>query len=292
MSTHGKTTQRKIDVRRIKRNPQQPRIIFDQVELQELAASIREHGVIQPIIVEQNGREFILHDGERRWMAAKMAGMKKIPAIVGPSLNGTGPRERLERALVANIQRSEMSPVEEAMAYKRMMKEFHYGIKGVARRTGKSYTRVHNLLQLLRLEKKILNFMLSRRMPTEDRVVKALLSIPKGKERIDLATALVKRKATAKQIAAACAKYNNASNGLRSKDTRGSLAERIIGDGEPPEWDALYQLGRVPPWPIVTESVMATCDACPLRKIASEAVCRNCGLVGYLRHMMEAAHVH
>lgn len=104
---------RDIPVDRIYPNPMQPRKIFDEAELHELADSIREHGVIEPIVVELCGRDFILHDGERRLRAARLASLKKIPAIVHPPLNGTGPRERLERALVANVQRSEMHPIEE-----------------------------------------------------------------------------------------------------------------------------------------------------------------------------------
>lgn len=298
MNTHTsnspfKTKHRKIDMRRIKRNPQQPRIMFDQVELQELAQSIRVHGVIQPIVVEQCAKEFLLHDGERRWHASKLAGLKKIPAIVvGPGVNGTGPRERLERALVANVQRSEMHPIEEGMAYKKMMKEFKYGIKDVARRTGRNYTRIHYCLSLLKLEKDIQRFMLERRMPCEQKAITALLSVPRGIERVQLATALMNRKANAKMIIIACTKYNNARLGLRSRKTKGSLAVRMIEDADVPEWDALYQLGRVPPWPVVTDAVMKTCDDCPLRKIASDTTCKGCALVEYLRHMMEAVHVH
>src|SRR5688572_16357175 len=175
----------RLDVKRIKRNPQQPRIIFDKVELQELAASIREHGVIEPIVVEQCGREFILHDGERRWLATQLAGLKRIPAIVGPALNGTGPRERLERALVANVQRSQMHPIEEGMAYKKLMKDFKYRVKDVARRTGRAYTRVSYCLSLLKLEKQIQQFMMDGKMTSEGKAVRALLSVPKGQERLD-----------------------------------------------------------------------------------------------------------
>jgi len=290
--TSKATVLQRLDVKRIKRNPQQPRIIFDKVELQELADSIRVHGVIEPIVVEQCGHEFILHDGERRWLATKLAGLKKIPAIVGPSLNGTGPRERLERALVANVQRSQMHPIEEGLAYKKLMKDFKYRMKDVAKRTGRAYTRVNYCLNLLKLDKKIQQFMLDGKMTSEDRAVRALLSVP-SEARVELAAVLVKHQANATQIVMACKKYNAMRSGISSsKSKKGSLAKRMIDQAEPPEWDALYQLGRVPPWPVVTESVMATCDACPLRKIASNATCGNCGLVGYLRHMMEAARVH
>src|SRR6185369_7089197 len=106
--TQIKQPYQQIHISRVVPNPEQPRKTFDQAELDGLADSIREHGVIQPIVVESCADDYILHDGERRLRAAKLAGLKKIPAIVHPPLNGTGPQERLERALVANVQRVEM----------------------------------------------------------------------------------------------------------------------------------------------------------------------------------------
>lgn len=292
MKTKIKTNSYKmIPLSRITLNPMQPRKIFNQEELQELAQSVREHGIIQPIVVEACEDDFILHDGERRLRAAKMAGLKKIPAIVGPPLNGTGPRERLERALIANVQRSEMHPIEEGLAYQRLITEFGYGIKDVARVTGKHYTRIHSCLQLLVLEAEIQQLMLERKLPSaETKVITALLSVPTGQERIDLATALAQRNATARMIIGACHRYLMAKAGLKNKNTKGSPAVKMVARNLP-EWDALFQLGKVPPWPVVTNAVMATCDNCPMRNIASDSTCRDCGLVIGLKRMMEMANV-
>src|SRR6185503_3886850 len=241
---------REIRVDRVIVNPMQPRKHFDQAELQELADSIREHGVIEPIVVEKcDDGIFMLHDGERRLRSARMAGLKKVPAIISPPLNGTGPRERLERGLVANIQRTEMHPIEEGLAYRRLMKDFKYEVKDVARRTGKHSTRIYDCLKLLKLEKQIQRFMLARKMTSERRVVEALFSVPKGKERIQLTTELVKRHATANTIILACRNYTQATVALKSRKAKGSMAIKLIKDGPPPEWDALYQLNKVPKWP-------------------------------------------
>ena len=277
---------------RVVRNPEQPRKIFNEVELQELSDSIREHGVIQPIVVEACADDYVLHDGERRWLAAQMAGLRRIPAIVSPPLNGTGPRERLERALVANVQRVEMHPIEEGLAYQRLITEFGYHLADVARKVGKHYTRVYYCVSLLQLEAEIRQLMLERKLPCSDqKILTALQSIPAGKERIRLATALAQRNATARMIIIACQRYLRAKAGLKNRDTKGSPAVKIARRNFP-EWDALYQLGKVPPWPVVTDAVMSTCDNCPVRSIASEATCSDCGLVMWLRKMMEAVHVH
>jgi ParB family chromosome partitioning protein len=274
-----------IQISRIVLNPEQPRRLFDAAELEELAGSIREHGVIQPIAVEECGDDYILHDGERRLRAAKMAGLKVIPAVVSPPLNGTGPRERLERALVSNLQRAEMHIIEEGLAYQRLVTEFGLGVEGVARRVGKHISRVSYAVQLVtRLEPEIQQWMLERKLPSSDsRILPALLSIPAGEERIALCQALAQRKATARMVIVACSNYLAA----RADTKKGSPARRMVSR-ELPEWDALYQLGKVPPWPVVTEAVMETCDTCPLRAQASPQTCRDCALVIGLRRMMEA----
>ena len=133
----NKLYSKEISIWRVHPNPEQPRKQFDQAELKELADSIREHGVIQPIAVEEAGLDFILHDGERRWRAPKMAGLTVIPALIIQLLNGTGPQERLTRALVANIQHAAMTPVEEALALKRLNVEHKLSIREISKRTGR-----------------------------------------------------------------------------------------------------------------------------------------------------------
>jgi ParB family chromosome partitioning protein len=278
-----------VDVKRIVRNPEQPRIMFIESEMLELADSIREHGVIEPIVVEICGDDYMLHDGERRWRAAIMAGKKTIPAIVTPPLNGTGPRERLERALVANVQRSEMHPIEEGLGYQRLITEFGYGLKDVARRTGKHYTRIHYCIGLLRLDAEIQQLMLERKLPCEQRAMEALLSVTEPAERVQLAQALASRGATAKMIIVACLRFNQAKGGAK-KIIKGSPAFKVsrIPYEEPPQWDALFQVGRVPKWKNFTENIMATCDSCSLRPFASAVTCGDCPLVIFCKNILES----
>ncbi|MEK7312789.1 MAG: ParB/RepB/Spo0J family partition protein [Chloroflexota bacterium] len=141
-------------VSQIVRNPRQPRTRIDPQELNDLAASIREHGVIQPIIVSQtdDSNRYILIAGERRLEATKLAGLATIPAIVrGP----TSDQNLLELALIENIQRADLSPLESAQAYKHLADDFGLSHDEVAKRVGKQRVTVTNTIRLLKLPPKV-----------------------------------------------------------------------------------------------------------------------------------------
>ncbi|MCB0046890.1 MAG: ParB/RepB/Spo0J family partition protein [Caldilineaceae bacterium] len=139
-----------IELGRIAANPHQPRSHFDEALLQELAASIREHGVIQPLIVTAAGEGsdgFWIVAGERRWRAAALAGLNEVPAI----LREASPQQLMEWALVENVQRADLNPLEEAAAYASLMEEFGFTQAETAQRVGKSRPAVANTLRLLQL---------------------------------------------------------------------------------------------------------------------------------------------
>ncbi len=131
----------------IKANPFQPRREFDQEKLDELAASIREHGVLQPILVRRGGGGYELVAGERRLRAAEMAGLQKIPAVIGefPDI------AMMQIALVENLQRADLNPMEEALAYRRLLDEFGMTQEEIAQKVGKSRPAIANTLRLLNL---------------------------------------------------------------------------------------------------------------------------------------------
>lgn len=141
-----------LDVTSIVPNPYQPRKIFDNEALKELADSIREHGVIQPVVVTQNGAGYELVVGERRFRASQLAGLAKIPAIVKKQLHD---QTKLEVALIENIQRRELNPIEEAQAYDRLIKTFNLTQDQVAKKVGKSRPAITNTLRLLNLPAEI-----------------------------------------------------------------------------------------------------------------------------------------
>ncbi|MCG2787655.1 MAG: ParB/RepB/Spo0J family partition protein [Anaerolineae bacterium] len=138
-----------VSVEQVKPNPRQPRTHFDSSALADLAASIREHGVIQPLIVSRNesGTGYTLIAGERRLQASKLAGLTEVPVIV----RQTTDQEKLELALIENIQRADLNPLEEANAYQQLSDEFHLSHEEIAQRVGKSRVAVTNTLRLLKL---------------------------------------------------------------------------------------------------------------------------------------------
>ena len=143
---NGKAVQ-SIEVALIQPHPEQPRRHFDEGALQELADSIAKRGVIQPIIVRPHGGGFQIVAGERRWRAAQRAHLHRIPAIV----RDFDEQETLEIALIENIQREELNPIEEAEAYRKLIAEFHHSQDALGRIVGKSRSHIANLMRLLDL---------------------------------------------------------------------------------------------------------------------------------------------
>jgi ParB family chromosome partitioning protein len=144
---------REIPVEGVRPNPWQPRHNFDQQELEELAQSIREHGVLQPILVsQQDDGTYQLITGERRWRAVQLAGLQTVPALI----KETTPLASLEMALVENIQRSDLNPLEEAHAFRQLLDEHGMTQEQLAQRIGKSRVSVTNTLRLLQLPDAVL----------------------------------------------------------------------------------------------------------------------------------------
>lgn len=140
-----------IKLRLIEPNKEQPRKQFDQESLKELAESIRQYGVIQPLLLVQNGSYYTIVAGERRWRAAKIAGLKEVPAVVKEFTK----EEIAEIALVENLQREDLNPLEEARAYQRLLKEFHMTQEEIAGKVSKSRSVIANSLRLLKLEESV-----------------------------------------------------------------------------------------------------------------------------------------
>jgi ParB family chromosome partitioning protein len=144
LASKGPNTIKELSVDKVVPNPEQPRMTFHEETLQELAASIREHGVLQPILVRPAGDDFQIIAGERRWRASKLAGKETIPAIVERFDDATA----LEIALIENLQREDLSPLDEAIIYKKMTDELGYSIRNLAGKLGKDKGYVENRLRL------------------------------------------------------------------------------------------------------------------------------------------------
>jgi len=136
-----------IAVERITPSPLQPRRAFDETKIEELASSIRNQGIIQPLVVRPNGEQFELIAGERRWRAAMKAGLSRVPVVVR---NATD-HEALQLALVENLQREDLNAIEEANGYRRLQEEFHWSQEEMAAKVGKSRPAIANAMRLLTL---------------------------------------------------------------------------------------------------------------------------------------------
>ncbi len=146
----------------IEPNRSQPRKNFDEDALQELADSIKQYGIIQPIIVQKREDYYEIIAGERRWRAAKLAGLKKVPVII----RDYSDQEIVEISLIENIQRENLNPIEEAQAYKRLLEEFHLKQDEVAERVSKSRTAVTNSMRLLKLDERVQQMVIDEMIST------------------------------------------------------------------------------------------------------------------------------
>ncbi|HWR44048.1 ParB/RepB/Spo0J family partition protein [Sporomusa sp.] len=143
-----------ITIKDIVPNPHQPRRDFDEEALAELAQSIKQHGVIQPVIVRKTLSGYELVAGERRWRASQLAGLKQIPAVVRDYTDA----EMMEIALIENLQRQNLNPIEEAMAFRRLMEEFGLTQEEVAQKIGRSRSMIANIVRLLNLQPEVRGF--------------------------------------------------------------------------------------------------------------------------------------
>lgn len=189
---------REVDIDLIAPNPEQPRTNFPPDQLRELAASIREHGVIQPLVASaepEGGYRLIA--GERRLQAARLAGLAAVPVVVREA-DGA---ELLELALVENIQRADLNPVEEALAYRRLLDEYGLTQEEAARRVGRSRAAVANAVRLLQLEPDIRRALVAGDI--REGHARALLALPEGPARLDLARETARRRLSVRETEAA-----------------------------------------------------------------------------------------
>src|SRR3990172_1744682 len=192
-----------VELDKIAPNEYQPRKVFDDGKLKELAASIKEQGVIQPIIVHRAGGGYQLIAGERRWRAARLAGLKTVPAIVKEATK----RELLEMALIENIQREDLNPLEAAEAYKRLQDEFKLTQEDLARRVGKERSTITNYLRILGLPKELKQGLAQGALNMGH--AKALLSLERVRDQDQAAAAIVKKGLSVREAEALANRIKN-----------------------------------------------------------------------------------
>ena len=185
--------EQKVKITKVEPNRTQPRKNFDEDSLIELADSIRQFGVLQPLLVQKKGDYYEIIAGERRWRAAKMAGLKEIPVIIREYSH----QEMVEIALIENIQRENLNPIEEAQAFKRLLEEFQLKQDEVAERVSKSRTAVTNSMRLLKLDEKVQQMIIDDMISTGH--ARALLAIEDKEQQYILANKIFDEKLSVRE---------------------------------------------------------------------------------------------
>lgn len=214
-------------------NPRQPRQALNAAKLQELAGSLREHGVIQPLVVtelepveggEPDAPRYQLIAGERRWQAARLAGLSTVPVIIKEAT----PEETLELALVENLQRADLNPLEEANAYRQLMEEFGLTQEIVATRVGRSRVAVANSLRLLSLPEEVKEG-LAGELISEGHA-RALLGLPARKSQVEAMKAVIAKGLSVRQAEELVRRWGRRSPGVQAKEKALDAETRSLED--------------------------------------------------------------
>lgn len=206
-----------VDIEEIVPNPMQPRMKFDPDSIEELARSMKESGVIQPILVVPEGQAYKIIVGERRWRAAQKAGLKKIPVLIRQI-----PRERqLEISLVENLHREDLNPLEVAHVYRRLIKELNYTQEEIADRVGKDRTSVTNYLRLLHLPEIVQTYLSENKISMGH--ARALLALGEAEMQVSLAREIVHRNMTVREVERMISGRNERKSGTRKPESDADL---------------------------------------------------------------------
>jgi len=185
---------KEIDIGLIDRNPDQPRKIFEETALQELADSIKSHGVIQPIIVKENEGRYVIIAGERRWRASRLAGIKTIPCVV----KNYTEREISEIAIIENLQREDLNPIESAKAIRNLINQYDLTQDEVADKIGKSRPAVANTLRLLALPENIISLVENNKITAGH--ARALLAVDDSAKQKEIALSIIENDLTVRDV--------------------------------------------------------------------------------------------
>lgn len=200
-----------VKIAKIEPNREQPRKSFDEDSLLELSESLKQYGILQPLLVQDKKDYFEIIAGERRWRAAKIAGLKEIPVII----KNLTEQEMVEISLIENIQRENLNPIEEALAYKKLLNEFHLKQDEVAERVSKSRTAVTNSMRLLKLDERVQQMVIDDLISTGH--ARALLAIPDNEDQYNLAQQIFDEKLSVRETEKLVKKFQKQKSELPKK---------------------------------------------------------------------------
>ena len=224
-SSDGAEAQKELFVKvtEIEPNPDQPRKYFDEEQLNELAESIRQYGVLQPLLVQKKRDHYEIVAGERRWRAARIAGVEKVPVVV----REFSPQEAMEIALIENLQREDLDPIEEAKAYERLMLEFRMTQGEIAKRVSKSRTVITNSVRLLYLNPEV------QKMVSEKRITsghaRAILSLQDQDQQLELAKIVERDHLNVREVERAVKTFGKEKKEEVAEETKASTEGKDSG---------------------------------------------------------------
>ena len=208
-----------IDLSQLRSNPYQPRKIFDEEALKELSESIKQFGVLQPLLCQERDDYYEIIAGERRWRAAKLAGVKEIPVVI----KDYSDQEVMEIALIENIQREDLNPIEEAQAYQRLIKDYRLKQDEVAEKVSKSRAAITNSLRLLKLDKRVQEMVMEGKLSNGH--ARTIISIEDGDKQYAIAQKIFDEKLSVREV----------EKLMREQDKKGKQPKEL------PENDFVYR---------------------------------------------------
>ena len=183
-----------VNITKVEPNREQPRKNFDEDSLEELAESIKQFGLLQPILVQDRKDYYEIIAGERRWRAAKLAGLKEVPVVI----REYSQQQAVEISLIENVQREDLNPIEEALAYQRLMQEFHLKQEEIAERVSKNRTTITNSMRLLNLVPEVQQMLIDGLISSGH--ARALLAISDPKQQLSLAVRIVEEHLSVREV--------------------------------------------------------------------------------------------
>ena len=201
-----------MDINKVEPNKDQPRKQFNADRLQELAESIKQHGIVEPLVVVKRDKYYEIVAGERRWRAAKSVGIKEVPVVIKEYTD----QQIVEIALIENIQREDLNPIEEARAYDQLIKEYNLKQDEVADKVSKSRTTITNSLRLLNLDTRVQDMLIDECISSGH--ARALLAIENGEEQYELAMQIFDNKLSVRETEKLVKKYKNKGTDKKIKE--------------------------------------------------------------------------
>lgn len=225
-STENVSRETFLNINKVEPNPNQPRKRFNEDKLQELADSIKVHGIIQPLVVQKEKDSYIIIAGERRWRAARLAGVKEVPVVIRDFTE----QELYEVALIENIQRQDLDPIEEANAYSNLIKEHHLTQDEVAERVSKSRVAITNSLRLLKLDQRVQQMVIDELLTGGH--ARALISIEDPEEQYNLANRIFDEKLSVRETEKLVKKILHPKPATEAEEPVNEVDEAIYRDLE------------------------------------------------------------